>query len=106
MENTDYNKIDEFIEKRVHAHSQALEKVVFSMQKDLKGIRDDLPIIVKETVNGKIDNIAKHLTMIDKKLDQLKPVSQLVTVTQLARRFLIWAAPLTGIGALIKWIIR
>lgn len=65
------------------------------------------------TVNGKIDGIKEHLKnqdlhldRIDKKLDELRPVSQFIIVTKLARKFLIWAAPLTGIGALIKWIIK
>jgi ABC-type transport system involved in cytochrome bd biosynthesis fused ATPase/permease subunit len=64
------------------------------------------------TVNGKIDEVKKHLhdqdlhlDRIDKKLDQLKPVSQFIVITRILRKFLIWVATPVGIiGAIIKWL--
>lgn len=55
------DELEEYVEKRVHANSQTLEVVVASIQKDLQGIRDDLPGIVKETVNGKIDKLSQDI---------------------------------------------
>lgn len=98
-----------------------LVKAIQSGKKETSGLVEDITNKVSQavkeqviiTVNGKIDGIKEHLKnqdlhldRIDKKLDELRPVSQFIIVTKLARKFLIWVAPLTGIGALIKWITK
>lgn len=108
-------EIDEYIEKRVHSHSQSIEKVVYSLQGELRGIREDLPKIVKETVNGKIDNIAKHLVqqdvkleLMDKKIDDLQdktsPVVESINVISSLRKLILYvAAPLAAVFGAIKF---
>ena len=74
-------------------------------------VRDE----VKLTVNGKIDQIKKHLERqdiklekMDRKIDDLTektlPVVESITLFKILKKFVIWVAPLGLIVTWLKWI--
>lgn len=94
------DELEEYVEKRVHANSQTLETVVASIKKDLQGIRDDLPIIVKETVNGKIDRLSQDIK------DVLELYKESRSFFNVIKKISLYVIPVGGAWAIISKIWR
>jgi len=105
-------KIKEYI---FQAHQAGKSETSGLVQDITKKVTDAVKEQVVVTVNGKIDKIKEHLEkqdvkleLMDGKIDDLKektlPLVQTLTVAQLIKKFLVWAAPLGVLAGLFNWI--
>lgn len=104
----------DYIEKRLHSHSQSIEKNVYSIIKGFDELKAEIPKVIQVTVNGKIDRLhnevsemRKELEIVNQKVDALKPLRMFLFTTRNLRTFLMWAAaPIAVAYALWQFIIE
>jgi len=119
-------ELKDFIEKRLHSHTFALDGVVGGMKRDWikfeSTIQDIISQNIKVTVNGKIDRLHKEMTesnntqnetllKLNQNIDALRvevaPLIESKNTLYSLRKFLVWiAAPVAIIWSVCEYLTR